>query len=48
VSPAVTTGSKNWRGANLVKDATKNFFSDGSKKHVKIWILRFEIEWGLI
>jgi hypothetical protein len=31
----VTIRSKNWRGAKLVKDATKKpFFSDGIKKNL--------------
>jgi hypothetical protein len=34
----VTILYKNWRGAKLVKDATKKLFSDGIyKKIVKLW-----------
>jgi hypothetical protein len=40
----VTIRSKNWRGAKLVKNATKKLFSDGSKKIVKRWNRCVEVE----
>jgi hypothetical protein len=45
VSSAVTIRSKIWRGAKLVKDATKKlYFSDGIKKLLKRWNPCFEVE----
>jgi hypothetical protein len=40
----VTIRSRNWRGAKLVKDATKKLFSDGIKKLVKRWNRCVEVE----
>jgi hypothetical protein len=42
----VTIRFKNWRGAKLVKDATKKkfFFSGGIKKFVKSWNRCVEVE----
>jgi hypothetical protein len=39
----VTIRSKNWRGAKLVKDATKKLFY-GIKKLVKSWNRCVEVE----
>jgi hypothetical protein len=36
--------SKNWRGAKLVKDTTKNFFGGIKKKLVERWNRCFEVE----
>jgi hypothetical protein len=37
-------GRSHWRGAKLVKDATKALFSDGIKKLVKRWNRCVEVE----
>jgi hypothetical protein len=36
--------SKNWQGAKLVKDSTKNFLSDRIKKFVKCWNQSVEVK----
>jgi hypothetical protein len=41
----VTIRSKNWRGAILVKEATKKLFPDGIKKKLmKHWTRCFEVK----
>jgi hypothetical protein len=40
----VTSHSKNWHGAEVVKDTTKKPFSDGIKKLVKCWNWCIEVE----
>jgi hypothetical protein len=40
----VTIRSKIWRGAKLVKNATKELFSDGIKKVVKRWNRCVEVD----